>query len=116
MGAPGDADETPPRTGGRGTFLVATYNVLCARKNRLETACRALDSLGTSIGFLQETKLTGGIYTRSCLGYSILASDAGNTHKGGVDLVWKESNLYEVEEAKVWGPNVITCQIKTRFD
>ena len=103
MVATGDADETPPRTGGRGTFLVATYNVLCARKNRLETACRALDSLGTPIVLLQDTKLTGGIYTRSCLGYSILASDAGNTQKGGVALLWKESDLYEVEEAKFSG-------------
>ena len=66
--------EPPSRTDGRGTFSLATWNIRSGRKNGLETALRAMRSMGVDIGFLQETKLTGGIYTRQYAEYKIFAT------------------------------------------
>ena len=35
---------------------------------------------------------------------------------GGVALLWEESELYELEEAKAWRPNVITFKLMTGTD
>ena len=71
-----EANEPPSRTEGSGTFRLATYNVRSGRNGGLESALRAMDSLGVDIGLFQETKLTGDIYTRFSSGYSVIASDA----------------------------------------
>jgi len=73
--------------------------------------------MGVDIGFVQETKLTGGIYTRRSCGYTILASDAPSAHQGGVALIYREQHdLYEVEETKVWHPNLLSFQLVTGVD
>ena len=92
-----EADELPSRTDGRGTFSLATWNIRSGRKNGLESALRAMASLGVDIGFLQETKLTQGIYTRQFDEYKVFATEANSAHQGGVALFWRESDLFEVE-------------------
>jgi hypothetical protein len=67
--------------------------------------------LGVDIGFLAETKLTGGIYTRHLLGYNVLASTATLLSSGGIALFWRGNILYKVEETRVWGPNVISLHL-----
>ncbi len=64
------------------------------------------------IGFLLETKLTGGIYTRYSSGYSVLASPATSVRQGGIALFWRGNNSYEVKETQIWGANVISIQLK----
>ena len=103
----------PSRTGGSGTFRVAMYNVRSGRQGGLENALRAMDSLGVDLGVLQETKLTGGIYSKYSKGYNVLATDAPSAWKGGVALFWREGDLFEVEEQQNRGPNVITFELVT---
>ncbi|KAL7532065.1 hypothetical protein ACHAXR_004425 [Thalassiosira sp. AJA248-18] len=64
MSAP-QPQNAPSRTDGSGAFSVATWNIRIGRNGGggLESACWALDSLSVDIGFLQDAKLTGGIYT-----------------------------------------------------
>ncbi|KAL7524110.1 hypothetical protein ACHAXR_000447, partial [Thalassiosira sp. AJA248-18] len=83
------------------------------RAGGLESACKALDSLEVDIAFLQECKLTDGVYTRKSSDYSIVASDAPSAHQGGVALCWRDSDAYEVEETKIWSPNVIAFRLIT---
>jgi hypothetical protein len=73
---------------------------------------RAMDQMGVDIGFLLETKLTGGIYTRYSSGYSVLASSATSVRQGGIALFWRGNNSYKVEETQIWGANVISLQLK----
>jgi hypothetical protein len=56
-----------------------------------------MDQLGVDIRFLLETKLTGGIHTHYSSGYSVLALTV--------------TNLYEVEETKILGANVISLHL-----
>ena len=78
-----DPEKAPSRPEGSGTFALASWNIRNGRNGGLESAARALDSLGADIAFLQETKVTGGIYTRHSSGYKIVASDAPSKQKGG---------------------------------
>jgi hypothetical protein len=71
-----------------------------------------MDQTGVDIGFLLETKLTGGIYTRYSSGYSVLASSATSVQQGGIALFWRGNNSYKVEETQIWGANVISLQLK----
>eukprot|EP00957_Ditylum_brightwellii_P093064 7086099-Ditylum_brightwellii.AAC.1 len=101
--------EPPAETAGSGTFTIATWNIRDGRGGGLVTACRALDQMGVDIAILQETKLTAdAIYTRTADGYSIGASAARSGHQGGVALVSRESEAYELEETKFWGSNVLS--------
>jgi hypothetical protein len=70
-----------------------------------------MDQLGVDIGFLMETKLTGGIYTRHSLGYDVLALTATLSSSGGITLFWRGNNSYEVEEMQIWGANVISLHL-----
>jgi hypothetical protein len=71
-----------------------------------------MDQMKVDIGFLLETKLTGGIYTRYSSGYSVLASSATSVRQGGIALLWRGNNSYEVKETQIWGVNVISLQLK----
>jgi hypothetical protein len=77
-----------------------------------------MDQLGVDIGFLMETKLMGGIYTRHSLGYDVLALIAASSSSGGIALFWRSIILYEVKETRIWGTNVISLHLmmgSTRF-
>ena len=77
-------------------------------------ACRALASQDkVDVAVLQETKLTGGIYTRRSSGYFIAASNAPSARQGGVALCWRGSKLFEIEETQIWGPNVVAFRLLT---
>ena len=93
---------------------MATWNIITGRGGGLEAACRALPALGVDLALLQETKLTGGVYTRNAFGYRVVASDAPSAQQGGVALVWREEHPeFEVEEVKIRHPNVLSFEMKT---
>ena len=93
----------PSRTEGSGTFCVTMYNVQSSRNRGLKNALWATNSLNVDWGVLQETKLTGGIYTRNSKGYNVLATDV-------------YCDLFEVKEQKIRGPNVLTFETVTEKD
>jgi hypothetical protein len=70
-----------------------------------------MDQLGVNIGFLLETKFTGGIYSCYSSGYSVLALTATSVWQGGIALFWRGNNSYEMEETKIWGANVISLHL-----
>jgi hypothetical protein len=72
-----------------------------------------MNQLGVDIGFLLETKLTGGIYTRYSSGYPVLALTATSVRQGGIAFFWRGNNsYYEVKEMQIWGVNVISLQLR----
>jgi hypothetical protein len=71
-----------------------------------------MDQLGVDIGFLLETKFTGGIYTCYSSGYSVLASAATSVPQEGIALFWRGNISYEVEEMRIRGANVISVQLR----
>jgi len=102
---------SPSRPDGSGSIALASFNIQSGRNGGLEAALRAMDQLGVDIGFLMETKLTGGIYTRQSSGYDVLASTAKLPSSGGIALFWRGNISYEVEETRIWGPNVISLHL-----
>ena len=101
---------SPPRASSQpddsGTFTVASWNIRNGRNGGLESVVRALGLLGVDFAFLQETKLTDGIYSRNTGRYSVIATRACSRSQGGVSLFWKESEQYIVEEQRAHGVNV----------
>jgi len=69
--------------------------------------------MNVDIAVLQEMNVTGGIGTKFASGYAIIATDAVSHNQGGVALVFREADGYEVEETKIWHANVISFQIVT---
>ncbi len=59
-------------------------------------------------GILVETKITAGIYTHFLSSYNVFASNAVSVRQGGIAHFWKPNKLYEIEEWRMHGPNVIT--------
>jgi hypothetical protein len=101
----------PSQPDGSGSVLFASFNIQSGRNGGLEGALRAMDQLGVDIGFLLEKKMTRGIYTRYSSRYSVLALTAMLVWQGGIALFWRGNNLYEVEEMRIWGANVISLHL-----
>ena len=72
-----------------------------------------MDNLGVDLGFLVETKLTEGVYTRFLSGYYALALEAPSAWQGGIALFWRGNNSYKIEETRIWGSNVISLHLIT---
>jgi hypothetical protein len=107
------ASRPPSRAVGSGSIAIASYNIPNGRNGGLESACQAMAAMDVDIGIFQETKVTGGIYTRMSSGYSVVASNAASVHHGGIALFWQPNKSYEVEDWRVRGPNVLLFVIVT---
>jgi hypothetical protein len=88
----------PSQPDGSGSVALASFNIQSGRNGGIEAALRAMDQLGVDIGFLLETKLMGGIYTRHSLGYNVFASNAMSLSSGGIALFWRGNISYKVKE------------------
>ena len=110
---PADATATNPPESlpDKAEIVIGTWNIQNGRNTRLETALRALSVVGVDICFLQETKLTDGIYTRFSSDYHVLATNAVSRAQGGIALVYRDSPYWQVESAVLHGPNVISAEI-----
>ena len=95
------------------SFAVALINIHSGQNGGLESALRAMAAMDVDFGILAETKITGGIYTCLSSGYNVFASNAVSVRQEGVALFWKPNKLYEIEEWRVRGPNVITFVVVT---
>ena len=99
-------------------FSLATWNIRSGRPGGplggMEAAARALDSLNVDIAVLQETKVTGGVYTRNTSGYKVFSTNAPSPRQGGVAIAWRDEHpAFEVEEATERAANVLTFELVT---
>jgi hypothetical protein len=72
---------------------------------------QAMKLMGVEFGILLETKLTNGVYTRWSSSYHVRATHVLSAWQGGISLFWRASDLYEVEEVELRGPNVLSFQL-----
>jgi hypothetical protein len=59
----------------------------------------------------EETKLTKGVYTHWSSGYNIQSTHALSKWQGGISLFWRTSEMYEIKEVELRGPNVLSFQL-----
>ena len=116
-GAGASAPRVPLKTDGIGAIAIATINIRDGRNGGLESAVRAFNQLGVGIGFVQETKFRDRKFAAPTFsGYSILTTDAESLNYGSGALLYKESDHYELEEAKIRGNNVISFELEMGRD
>ena len=84
-----------------------TYNIRNGRNGGLEAALWGMSQANMDLGILQETKLTGGIYTRGLAGYSVITTDTPSQHQGGVAIFRRPAPHFAVEAVQKFGQNVI---------
>ncbi len=70
-----------------------------------------MKQMGVDCGVLLETKLTEGVYTRWSSGYNVRSTHAPSKWQGGISLFWRTSEMYEIEEVELCGPNVLSFQL-----
>ena len=56
------------------------------------------------------------MYTRLSLGYTVMATDVHHARFGRVVLLWEGNELYELEEAKARGPNILVFEVAAGTD
>ncbi len=100
---------SPSRPDGSGSIALASFNIQSGRNGGLEAALRAMDQLGVDIGFLMETKLTGGIYTRQSSGYDVLASTASCRAQGGLPSFGGATFRMRSRRQEFGGPTLFLC-------
>jgi hypothetical protein len=78
----------------------------------MAAAAKGLAQMGVGIGILTKTKVTNDQYSKSLLGYQILASKATSPHQGGIDFIWREDhNGFEVKAVRPLTPNLMSFQL-----
>ena len=91
------------RAGSCKTINITTWNIQCGRREALHLTGRALESLNVDFAFIQETKITDGIYpSRTEGGYNVISTNGFSSSKGGVALMWRRREYFEVENQKEW--------------
>ena len=98
-------------TNGTVPITFGTYNIYNRRNGSLESALRGMYQANMDLGIFQETKLTGGIYTRGLDGYIIVATDTLSRHRGGVAVFHRPAPHFAVEAVQQFGPDVIGFQL-----
>jgi hypothetical protein len=73
----------------------------------LAMALETMESMQVDLGVFTETKLVKDLHTRGGYGYTVCATEAKNTHQGGVALFYKKAKDWHIEGVKTFGPNVI---------
>ena len=56
-------------------------------------------------------KLVKGIHMHYRLGYKVWATEAEIRHRGGISMIWREEAGWQVEDAMIFGPNVVSFTI-----
>ena len=64
-----------------------------------------VEQANLDMGFMQETKITDGVYTRASAGYRVVATDAPSRHRGGIAMFYREGAGFAVEEVRQYGPS-----------
>jgi hypothetical protein len=105
--------EPPLQAEDSGLITMASYNIRSGCNGGLESSLRAMKLVGVDFGDLLETKLTKGVYTCWSSGYNVRATHAPSAWQRGISLFWRASDLYEVKEVEMRGPNVLSFQLVT---
>jgi hypothetical protein len=90
---------------------LVTYNNRDGRQERLVLAARAMQQMNVDIAILTETKLNAQYTTRYAQGYHIYATSSLDGRKGGVALIWRDTDSCQVESVRGHGPNVISFHV-----
>jgi hypothetical protein len=91
--------------------MVASYNIQSGCNGGLESALQAMKQMGVDCGVLLETKLTEGVYMHWSSGYNVQSTHAPSKWQGGISLFWRTSEMYEIKEVEMRGPNVLLFQL-----
>ena len=62
----------------------------------LDLALQGMSQANMDLSIFQETKLTGGVYTRGSAGYSVVATEAPSQHRCRVAEFYRPSPQYAV--------------------
>ena len=77
-------------TEGSGARLrVGTLNMRSAQGGNLEATIKSMKKMNVDIALLTETKLATDRHTKSCFGYTVAASAARSSSRGGVVFIFK---------------------------
>jgi exonuclease III len=92
---------------------IATYNIRNGRVENLEIALRVVAQLNVDIAILTEVKLTDDRFTNYSHGYGVIATKAKSSAQGGLALVSRSSEAWQLESFERHGPNVIGFELVT---
>ena len=90
---------------------LCTYNIRDGRNGGLESTLPAMDEANVDVGVLQETKLPLNIYTRWSSGYHVITTAAPTQHQGGLTVIYRSSEQWQLEAYQTFSHNVISFQL-----
>jgi exonuclease III len=72
-----------------------------------------MHNMHMDIVILTETKLTDEQHTKRAFGYDVVNTKAIIPHQGGIALIYRTSEYWQVESVRCHGPNFIGFQLVT---
>ena len=73
------------------------YNICNGRNGGPELALQGMSQDNVDIGLFQETKVTGGIYTRYLVGYRVAVTVAPRLYHGAIAIFYCEADHFTLE-------------------
>jgi hypothetical protein len=100
------------------SITIGTYNIRDSQNSGLAAAVRAIQLGNYNLAILTETKIPDNIYTKHCLDYHVVCSQAtpgpNGGAQGGIALCTRQQpEGWEIESTQFHGPNVLSCLIVT---
>ena len=90
-----------------------SYNIIYGLNGGLELAMHVMDQDNTDLGTLQETKVSGSVYTRALTGFCVVEMDTPSRHHGGITIFYRDLHNFAAQVLQLHGRNVIRFQTAT---
>ena len=98
----------------RDPIIFGSYNIRNGQNGGLESALLEMDQANIELEVFQEMKLMGGVHTPESARYCIIASDTLIQHQGGVALLYRPLERFQVKENQVHVLNIVSCNMASR--
>ena len=85
-----------------------SYNILNVQNGELELALMGMSQANQDLGVLHDTNIMDAVYTRGLSGYSTIATDASDRHRGRGAVFYLASLRFAVETIHQFYPNVVS--------
>ena len=87
------------------------YKIRSGQTGGIDSDMCAMEQVNIDLGFLFDTKITGGINTGPSPEYNMLVLEVHGKHQGGIEILFRNSPHWKIKAYQSFGTHVLSFQL-----